>query len=481
MVGLAQSSLPEDARYDTLVPLVTQDGGESLRSMVEALALSIGLTPVVDKVPEEVVYYGIVDPKPFRQIWSIVISENNLDYALLDNDVMVVGPPESVMSFKQPAMPVMVTPVETMTTDEMAETFLRFYRVNNNPVDVATLIRQAIPGIEVSGIEGVSSISVVGTQEQQDEVKRVLGQFDTAVEQEPLEQRVYNLSYAKAVELATVLQESGIEQQTTGEGEGAGEAMPTFKVVANESTNSIVVTATAAVQARIAEIVPSLDVAQRQINVQVRIQEISTTAAEDLGIDINAGLGNFATNILDGGLKFVFDAQRALSGLNIGAVLDTLERQDLSRRVDDGNLTVLNNQTGQMQSGGTIFIFIAGQGSDTNIERVIEYGVKLEVTPRITSDGRITMEIVAEFQEPVSELTDPSIFELDTRRVTSTVTLESGQTVLLGGLFQNNFQSNVKRIPVLGSIPIVGSLFTDTSNEETNTELLVIVNANIVE
>ena len=62
--------------------------------MVEALALSVGLTPIVNEVPsDQEVYYGIDNPIPFRQLWSLIMADNTLDYALLENDVIYVGPP----------------------------------------------------------------------------------------------------------------------------------------------------------------------------------------------------------------------------------------------------------------------------------------------------------------------------------------------------------------------------------------------------
>ena len=296
---------------------------------------------------------------------------------------------------------------------------------------------------------------------------------------EPLQQRVYNLSYSSAAELAEVLQNSGISNEVTN-AEGLTETdSGDFTVVADTGSNSLIVTATAAIQARVAEIIPRLDIAQSQINVQVRIQEISSSAEERLGLNISAGLGNFTTNILDGGLNFVFNAQRALSGLNIGAVLDTLENQNLARRVDDTNITVLNNKPAVLQSGGTIYVSIAS--GDAPITREIEYGVLVTVVPRITADGRITMDIVAEVSEPDGDIEDPQIFEVIRNRVESSVTTESGQTVLLGGLFQNRFNTDTTGVPILSSIPIIGAAFTDSVTTESNTELLLIVNANIVE
>lgn len=468
-------ALPDDSRFDQLVEFKTGAEGESLRTMVEALAKSIDLTAVADDVPDDVIIYDIADPKPFRQIWDIVLTLHDLDFVLLDNDVVVVGPSASISKFR--------SPVETITTDmDTAETeeeiLQRFYRVNNDPQDVAAIIRGAVPGVGVDVLKSVNSISVIGTQAQQDRVQSTLDQFDRDVEQVPVEQRIYFLANAVAKDLATVLEDSALAI-LQDEGDGSQGSPSDFAVTADARTNSIIVTGTAAAQARIAELIPELDTPQQQVNIQVRIQEISTRAASNLGINLTAAAGNLAASILDTGLKFVFDAQNAISGLNLGAVLDTLESQGLSRRVDDSTVTVLNNDTGTIQSGGTIFISIPG--ADSNIERTIPYGVQVDVTPRIANDGRVTLMVEAKVEDILSESDNPNFLNLSTRQVASTVTLTPGQTVLLGGLLQNQLNQSENRVPVLGDLPIVGSLFGSTTSEEDNTELLLIVTADVIQ
>ncbi|MDZ7800456.1 MAG: secretin N-terminal domain-containing protein [Trueperaceae bacterium] len=267
---------------------------------------------------------------------------------------------------------------------------------------------------------------------------------------------------------------------TAGE-HGQGDSQ--FTVVADERTNSIVVTATPSVQARLAELIPELDAPQRQVNVQVRIQEINRRVASNLGINLGAASGNFAANLLDSGLRFVFDPQSAVSGLNIGAVLDTLESQGLSRRVDDTTLTVLNNGTGRMQSGGRIEITFPS--SDGEIAtRTIEFGVIIEVSPRVADDGRVTLDVSAEVSDvlvPINEGGIPERIDFSERNVTSTVTLRPGQTVLLGGLLQNSFSQTERRVPILGQIPLIGALFGSTEVEEENSELMLVVNAQVID
>ena len=93
----------------------------------------------------------------------------------------------------------------------------------------------------------------------------------------------------------------------------------------------------------------------------------------------------------------------------------------------------------------------------------------------------MTLDVDAKVDAVVSETNDPSYLDISTRNVNSQVTLAPGQTVVLGGLLQNELREAVTRVPLLGSLPIVGSLFSNTTTEERNSELLLIVTADVLE
>lgn len=486
--SLAQvAPLPDTARFDEPVKLRTALGGEPLQALLSALASSVGLSPVVNGVPEETVSYDIREPKPFRQVWNIVLTQNGLDYVLLDNDMVVVGSPESVAALKRQG---------ARTVDPADERVQQFYRVSSPAEDLSALLFQAVPGIEVEIVGNLNTLSVRGTAEQQADVAAVLSRFDAGIAR-PV-RRVYRLSNADAVSLRETLEASVVsgEEESTrlideDDDVQADEEITTtvqirnsdITIAADERTNSLIVTAPEPVQLEIQGLIAELDQPEPQVNVQIRIQEISTTSAETLGINLNAGLGSFATTVLDTGLRFVFDAQRAISGLNIGAVLDTLEEQGLSRRVDDSTLTMLNNNPGKINVGGRIELTFPSVEGDIQT-RTLEYGVIINVTPRITEDGRIILEVDAEVSDlavPLSEGGIPQRIDFITREVSSTITLQPNQTVLLGGLLQNAFTTSTNRVPILGSLPIVGNLFKTTSTSENNTELLLVVTAMVIE
>ena len=508
-VVLAQPSpLPGDTRFDAPTTFVTQTEGESLRAMIDSLARSVGLTPIVDKIPaDKVVTYNIDQQKPFRQIWDIVLGQEGLDFVLQNNDIVVVGSAESLVSL-QPAPK--IEPVAQVATEPGVILLQKFFRVNNAPKDVAAIVQQSVPGVQVDALESVSSISVRGTAEQLNQVQVVLSQFDSPTATIPMERRVYKLNNAQAasgeipdpanldktikiIGLAEILAETleGSTVQVVNAADAAapaadaaaapagGSAPVDVKIVADPRTNSLLVTAPAEVQAQISGLIEQLDVPQPLVNVQVRIQEITRSSAQNLGVDLSAGLGNFAFKALEESFQFVFDAQRAITGLNIGAVLDTLERQGLSRRVDDGNITIINNGIGRLQSGGTLYILIPGV--DENIERVIPYGVQLDVSPRLNNDGKIILNIIASLDLLPPDASNPNFLNLSTRKVRSTITVEPGQTILLSGLFQNSFTTETKGVPILSSIPIIGQAFSTTSTTEDSSELLLIVTADVIE
>jgi type II secretory pathway component GspD/PulD (secretin) len=480
-VALAQPApLPDDARFDEPVALSTGADGEDLAAMVDALARSVGLTPVLDAVPAVTVRYEIAEAKPFRQVWDLVLSLNDLDYVLQDNDVVVVGPSAQLASLRDRA----AADAAADAADPADPVLQRFYRINGDPEQVATILRRTVDGApQIDTLPGVGSIVVLGTEAQQAQVEDLLNQFDVAPEQVELEQRVYALSNATATDLAAVLQSTDIvvAGQVAGEGEGAAGA--TFSVVADERTNSIIVTATRELQEGIADLIPELDVPQQQVSIQVRIQEVNRRTVESFGIDLDASFGNLAANILGTGLQFVFDAQTVVTELNLSAVLDALESQGLSTRVDDSTITVLNNETGRMQSGGRIEITFPS--SDGEIAtRTIEFGVIIEVTPRIASDGSVILDVTAEVSDvlvPLSEGGIPERIDFSTRELSSTVSMRPGQTVLLGGLLQNSFTQTQRRVPILGEIPVLGALFGSTEVEDDNTELMLIVNADVID
>ena len=346
---------------------------------------------------------------------------------------------------------------------------------------VAPFLAREVPGIVVQTVPGQPVLSVRGTAKQLSEVESLLAQIDRAPEQgPPIFQRTFQLSNAKAKDLAQVLQEAlKAKAAPSAQGQG-GNPTPTATVVADERTNTLIVTGTAEDLALVEGLIPRLDQAVPQVNLRVRIQEVQSNLTRSLGLKWNtiAG-GNVVASILDSGLSLIFDSTRSLAALNIVATLDALQKQGLSRALRDVNQTVLNNQTARLQSGET---FLIRRVVENRVERVpFDIGIIVEVTPQITADGQILLNIRAEVSGNVQRNpVDGDVDRFTKQVVTTTLRVRDGQTVVLGGLTSQENTQTVQGVPLLMDIPLIGELFKQRTGETTDRELLVVITADIL-
>jgi len=278
-----------------------------------------------------------------------------------------------------------------------------------------------------------------------------------------------------------VLQEALKARQAQNQGQ-QNQALPTREatVVADPRTNTLIVTGTQEDLALVEGLIPKLDQPVPQVSLRVRIQEVQSNLTRSLGLKWNsiAG-GNVAASILDSGLSLIFDSTRSLAALNIMATLDALQQQGLSRALRDVNQTVLNNQTARLQSGGTFFI---RRVVNDQVERVpFDVGLIVEVTPQITADGQILLNIKAEISGNVQRNpVDGDVDRFTKQVVTTTLRVKDGETVVLGGLTSQESNQSQQGVPLLMDIPLIGELFKQRTNESTDKELLVVITADIL-
>lgn len=472
----------------------------NLPTILQALGRSVGLTVVTDSVPDKTINYDITG-KPFRDIWSLLVRLNDLDFELLPNDIVIVGPPSVVQKVRGG------TAANTVNTER------RFYTVINPVENMVGFLRSELPGVTITPVSGTQVISVTATPAQHDEIISLLSRVDVANTQTAIVQRVFQLANAKAAEVKKVLEgtlqlELTTPQQntdpavtptpaantatpaaSTAQAQGGGATgsastpVPNLQIIADVRTNTLVVRGTPTQVNQIAELIPQLDQRVPQINVQVRIQEVSETAVRTLGVDWSAGIGNFVTKILGGQLTAIFDATQSTTGFNIGATLNALETQGFAKRVDDSTITLQSGQTlpAVLKSGGTLSINLVGAG-DQKIEKEIDYGVTVNLlNPQVSSDGTISLRVETSVKDFLGDQTDPSFINLTNREAQTNLSFKSGQTVLLGGLLTTRDTVNSKGVPFLSSIPLIGNLFKNETINKEQTQLMLVITANVLE
>ncbi|WP_337868287.1 secretin N-terminal domain-containing protein [Meiothermus sp.] len=492
-LALAQGTLPRDARFDQ--PVSNIGVNLPLPALLDALARSVGLSPILRDVPNVNVTADI-DKKPFRQVWDLLINtygDGRITYALLDNNVIVVGPKEVVDRARgQTAQPA-PQPGEPVVRE--------FYQVRSgDPAALAAFIQQEVPGITVRAAPGQNALVITGTARQQAEALAILQRIDVpraTVAAVPVVQKSFALSHARANELADVLgkaiaaQAQGPAAPAQGQAQAAAPAAPQVTVVAEPRTNTIIVTGSADQIALAERLIPTLDRPIQQVQLQIRVQAVQGEVIRNLGIrwETVSG-GNLIASFLSTGLNLIFDATRSLASLNIRAVLDALEKQQLSRRLSDANVLVEDNYgadtsdlraTGargaEIKVGGRLLIPIR-LGEEVSV-REFDYGLLVRVRPQISADGNILLEVFTQTGGDPADGPAGSI-RIPQQTTLSKLRIRDGQTVVLGGLIQKVTDTSETKVPLLGDIPLLGELFKQRTSSIKDDELIVIITGNIV-
>ncbi len=208
----------------------------------------------------------------------------------------------------------------------------------------------------------------------------------------------------------------------------------------------------------------------------------SSTAATFLGFNTQSGtlIGNATNNNLVGGYK---NGQ-----FNINAMVDALAQQGLITVLAEPNLTTVSGQKASFLAGGEFPVPVPQAGAGISASITIDwkqFGVSLNFTPTILSNGRIALHVAPEVSQlapqqgvTIQGVTVPGI---TTRRADTTVELGSGQSFAIAGLLQNQTQQQLQAYPWISDIPIVGALFRSTAFQRGETELVIIVTPLLVE
>jgi Bacterial type II and III secretion system protein/Bacterial type II/III secretion system short domain len=483
------SQLPADAKYDRkitvdLPPL-------ELEMYLQTLGTSVGLQVIGSNLPNAQVSLKFKD-LPFRQVWNNVIAIYGLDFILQSNDLVIVGPREAIAALKPPVAAPPTPPAPTPPAP-----IIRTYTIKGDIAAIRTLIETQFPGIKLAVVG--NRLVVTASADDQTKISALINDVDVAPPPPPAppaavpsRTETVALSYAKAAKLAEVLQKVVAGSTPTSATSATATTLPNtttsaslqgVTVTAEESSNTLIISGPSSAVDSLLKIIPSLDRPQQLVNVGVRIQEVSDEAGRNLGIDWSFGVGNFGGSIVGGALNFVLDATRSLAGLNIGAALNALETQRLSKRVNDSTLTVLNNGTGAVKVGGRIEITSQSTGDNQQglASRTLNFGVEIQVSPSIAADGNITLETSAQVSSVLNpNSTDFQRIDFVDRTARSTVRLRDGQTLLLGSLLQTVEDSTSKGLPYLSSIPLIGDVFKTTSSSSNQTQIIIVVTVNVI-
>ncbi len=266
-----------------------------------------------------------------------------------------------------------------------------------------------------------------------------------------------------------------------------------IKIVPHEGTNSIVVMATEQKWNRIETVLRRLDQVPLQVQIEATVAEVTLNDDLRYGVQFALQSGNSLFSLTDS-LSLIPEAiapgfaYSLEAGRNITALLDALSAVTEIDVLTAPQLMVTSSETARLQVGDQVPVPIQSatplEGSDSLLVNTIEFrdtGVILNVTPRVSPSGLITLDISQEVSDVVPTVSsgiDAPTFSQ--RQVASTVAVESGETVILGGLTSDSQVRTESGIPGLRELPVFGPLFGRTVDSKTRTELLVMIKPRII-
>lgn len=284
-------------------------------------------------------------------------------------------------------------------------------------------------------------------------------------------------------------QSSGVE-----EGLNVGDR-ESIRVIADEVNNALLIMATAAQYTQVQEALKKLDIIPLQVLIEATIAEVTLTDNLSQGLEwffknelgsrvgqAQLDLGAAGLTALTPGFSYAITSAGA-----VRAVLSALASESKLKVISSPSLMVLNNQTATIQVGDQVPITTQQQQSTAttaNIVNSVEFrdtGVLLTVTPRVNAGGLVTMEISQEVSDVVPNPTDPLTPTIQQRKINSTVAIQSGETVVLGGLIRESDSSSSSGIPGLHNLPLIGLLFGQDSDDRRRTELVVLITPRAVQ
>ena len=344
-----------------------------------------------------------------------------------------------------------------------------------------------------------NSLLVSGSPMYLDLVGAVVEELD-ALEANEREVYVYTLRNAVAGDVARVITEFvETEQQkligTIGVdqlGSAARLLEREVTIVGDELSNTVLVSASPRYMDHVKSMIEELDVDPPQVLIQVLMAEVTLDSRDEWGIDFS-GSGSIDGVDLTGGFDFASTfvpglgaPNLAISGSDFDLLLRALSAQGRLQVLSNPSIMAANNQPARLQVGETIRIaestsFDVGSQQSSVVPE--DVGVILEVTPSINPDGFVRMTIVPEISELSSETTQISEnFEspiITRRTVTTTITVRDGQTIVVGGLISDRYETREEKVPFFGDIPLIGALFRGEFKESRKTELLIVLTPHV--
>jgi general secretion pathway protein D len=366
-----------------------------------------------------------------------------------------------------------------------------------------------------------NSVLVTGDRAQRLKMRATIGYLDTPLEDGSGNTHVIYLKYAKAENLVQIL--TGLKEQsssTAGTAAAKAKTVPTTGSVvsqnaiiqADEETNALIITADPNTVKNLQAVIRQLDIRRAQVLIEAIIAEITTNNDKEVGVGIAvdgtqksngalpvgvsnfAGIGEILTSVIGGapitsvpaGLTFAVGEETS-SGLRYGALLRALQSDTNTNILSTPNIVTLDNEEAELIVGQNL-PFVTGSFTGTGstdpqnpfqtIERQ-DVGLTLKVTPQINEGDTVKLVLEQETSSVIPGTVEQGIATRK-RSIKTSVLVDDGGILILGGLMQEEVSDTKSKVPLLGDIPLLGALFRTESTNRTKQNLMVFLRPSIL-
>lgn len=426
-------------------------------------------------------------------------------------------PESSVKDFEGLLASVNVAAAPTAPAEELP--FASFPMVTPSQAIIDTM-RLLVPGADIRYIPETGMVVVRGTPEQIVRATTALNminvapssQFEAAANPNAVTQRVYRLSYAKASDLlariksfsgttaaakptvntpaaaAAIATAAAMGSTGGASGDVPVSATPSLIVEADERTNAIVAMGTTKQLDDLRKTIDLLDVPVSQVRLRIRIEQIQGGNSNDLGLAWKAGIGGVSVGADASGLSVGYAPLGTLNPINLEVKLNALASKGASKTLMNTQFLTQDNQLTKFNAGGSILLPVTAPAttgstgttpSTTSDYKSYDYGLGVELQPRIGADGNIELALKTDIgQKPADGPRNSVLFEKQT--LSTKISIKQGETIVLGGLLTTEERNTSAGVPLLSQIPVIGALFRKTTNSTSTSDLLFVLSAEVI-
>ncbi|MHB8703818.1 MAG: secretin N-terminal domain-containing protein [Candidatus Tyrphobacter sp.] len=405
--------------------------------------------------------------------------------AIAGSDIVVRGPPDDVEHAN--------ALVSQLDVPQRGSRYAQVYHLHYaDAASVEALLQQAFPGARIASSTELNAVTVTATTQDQDRIAQALAQLDAVPPGAPggtaggASMDVVSLRAALPGTSGPSTSATDIAQTVQ---QALAQSAPDLHITVPPNSTQLVLTGSPYSIHFAETLIAKLDVMPPMVVLDTEILEVAEGVAKQIGFQFPSAMLSTTysetTPVQSSGLigRILGLQPLTRTPLSLVAELNFLISTNRARILEDPRITTFSGRTASIRAGETVNILVTTGGGagvvPTSQVQSFQTGVTLDITPVVNADGLITILLhpTVNSEAGVSAAGVPNI---QTRDTTTTVGLHDGQTLVIGGLIEDDTTRTIQKIPFLGDLPLIGRLFQDANVSHQRNELIVTVTPHLI-